>query len=210
MIYKDLLLTEDLFLPWLKSGAFNSASTSASDKDLGSGLLAAAYRCGVSGQQRSAFPAANSDRSHALRREIVRLNGVCSFAPHARPGGRGSTPEAAPIEEQGLGWINPHKTRGIGRDTVTSGIEGAWTTNPTKWDNGYFAMLLNHEWELKRVLPALGNMNLSTLKKKINPVDVEDSSIRHMPIMTDADMAMKVDPSVAKISERFAKDQAYY
>ena len=121
----------------------------------------------------------------------------------------GPAPEAAPIEEQGLGWMN-HKTRGIGRDTVTSGIEGAWTTNPTKWDNGYFAMLLNHEWELKKSPAGAWQYEPINIKEKDKPVDVEDSSIRHMPIMTDADMAMKVDPEYRKISERFAKDQAYF
>ena len=121
----------------------------------------------------------------------------------------GPAPEAAPIEEQGLGWMN-HKTRGIGRDTVTSGIEGAWTTNPTKWDNGYFAMLLNHEWELKKSPAGAWQYEPINIKEKDKPVDVEDSSIRHMPIMTDADMAMKVDPEYRKISKRFAKDQAYF
>jgi catalase-peroxidase len=121
----------------------------------------------------------------------------------------GPAPEAAPIEEQGLGWMN-HKTRGIGRDTVTSGIEGAWTTNPTKWDNGYFAMLLNHEWELKKSPAGAWQYEPINIKEKDKPVDVEDPSIRHMPIMTDADMAMKVDPEYRKISERFAKDQAYF
>lgn len=121
----------------------------------------------------------------------------------------GAAPEAAPIEEQGLGWMN-HKTRGIGRDTVTSGIEGAWTTHPTKWDNGYFAMLLNHEWELKKSPAGAWQYQPINIKEKDKPVDVEDSSIRHMPIMTDADMAMKVDPEYRKIAERFAKDQAYF
>lgn len=121
----------------------------------------------------------------------------------------GPEPEAADVEEQGLGWIN-HKTRGIGRDTVTSGIEGAWTTNPTQWDNGYFEMLLNHEWELTKSPAGAWQWKPIDIKEEDKPVDVEDPSIRCMPLMTDADMAMKVDPEYRKISERFAKDQAYF
>jgi catalase-peroxidase len=121
----------------------------------------------------------------------------------------GPEPEAADVEEQGLGWNN-HKTRGIGRDTVTSGIEGAWTTNPTQWDNGYFQMLLNHEWELTKSPAGAWQWKPVNIKEEDKPVDVEDSSIRCMPLMTDADMAMKVDPEYRKISERFAKDQAYF
>lgn len=121
----------------------------------------------------------------------------------------GPEPEAADVEEQGLGWNN-HKTRGIGRDTVTSGIEGAWTTNPTQWDNGYFKMLLNHEWELTKSPAGAWQWKPIDIKEEDKPVDVENPSIRCMPLMTDADMAMKVDPEYRKISERFAKDQAYF
>jgi catalase-peroxidase len=121
----------------------------------------------------------------------------------------GPEPEAADVEEQGLGWNN-HKTRGIGRDTVTSGIEGAWTTNPTQWDNGYFEMLLNHEWELTKSPAGAWQWKPIDIKEEDKPVDVEDPSIRCMPLMTDADMATKVDPEYRKISERFAKDQAYF
>ncbi len=121
----------------------------------------------------------------------------------------GPEPEAADVEEQGLGWNN-HKTRGIGRDTVTSGIEGAWTTKPTQWDNGYFKMLLNHEWELTKSPAGAWQWKPVDIKEEDKPVDVEDSSIRCMPLMTDADMAMKVDAEYRKISERFAKDQAYF
>jgi catalase-peroxidase len=121
----------------------------------------------------------------------------------------GPAPEGAPVEEQGLGWMN-HKTRGIGRDSVTSGIEGAWTTNPTKWDNGYFEMLLNHEWKLTKS-PAGANQWVPVdIKEEDMPADVEDPSIRCMPMMTDADMAMKMDPEYRKISERFYKDPAYF
>ncbi len=121
----------------------------------------------------------------------------------------GPAPEGADLEEQGLGWMN-HKTRGIGRDTVTSGIEGAWTTHPTQWDNGYFDMLLNHEWALKKSPAGAWQYEPVNIKEEDRPVDVEDPSIRHNPIMTDADMAMKMDPEYRKISERFYKDQAYF
>ncbi|MFT5775560.1 catalase/peroxidase HPI [Hyphomonas sp.] len=121
----------------------------------------------------------------------------------------GPAPEAAPIEEQGFGWIN-HKTRGIGRDAVTSGLEGAWTTHPTKWDNGYFDQLLNHEWELKKSPAGAWQWEPVDIKEEDMPVDVEDPSIRKMPIMTDADMAMKMDPEYRKISERFYNDFEYF
>jgi catalase-peroxidase len=121
----------------------------------------------------------------------------------------GPSPEGADIAEQGLGWIN-HKSRGVGRDTVTSGIEGAWTTHPTRWDNGYFDMLLGHEWELKKSPAGAWQWEPVNIREEDKPVDVEDPSIRRMPIMTDADMAMKVDPAYRKISERFHKDPAYF
>ena len=121
----------------------------------------------------------------------------------------GPEPEGADIEEQGLGWNN-HVTRGIGRDTVTSGIEGAWTTNPTQWDNGYFHLLLNYDWELKKSPAGASQWEPINIKEEDKPVDVEDPSIRRNPIMTDADMAMKMDPEYRKISERFYKDPAYF
>ena len=121
----------------------------------------------------------------------------------------GPAPEAAELEEQGMGWNN-HKTRGVGRDTVTSGIEGAWTTNPTQWDNGYFKLLLGYEWELKKSPAGAHQWEPINIKDEDKPVDVEDPSIRYNPIMTDADMALKMDPEYRKISERFAKDQAYF
>ncbi len=121
----------------------------------------------------------------------------------------GPAPEAADVTEQGLGWNN-HTKRGIGRDTVTSGIEGAWTTHPTKWDNGYFHLLLNYEWELKKSPAGATQWEPINIKEEDKPVDVEDPSKRYNPIMTDADMAMKMDPEYRKISERFHKDQAYF
>ena len=121
----------------------------------------------------------------------------------------GPAPEGADLEEQGFGWMN-HQTRGIGRDTVTSGIEGAWTTNPTQWDNGYFKLLLNYDWELTKSPAGAWQWVPINIKPEDMPPDVEDPSIRCMPIMTDADMAMKMDPEYRKISERFASDQAYF
>jgi catalase-peroxidase len=121
----------------------------------------------------------------------------------------GPAPEGAPIEEQGLGWMN-HKTRSIGRDTVTSGIEGAWTSKPTQWDNGYFDMLLNYEWTLVKSPAGAWQYAPVDIKPEHMPVDVEDPNIHCMPMMTDADMAMKVDPAYRKISERFHADPAYF
>ena len=121
----------------------------------------------------------------------------------------GPEPEGADIHEAGLGWMN-NKTRGIGRDTVTSGIEGAWTTNPTKWDNGYFDLLFKYEWKLTKSPAGANQYEPIDIKEEDMPVDVEDPSIRRMPVMTDADMALKVDPEFRKISERFHKDPAYF
>jgi catalase-peroxidase len=121
----------------------------------------------------------------------------------------GPAPEAADITEQGLGWMN-HTTRAVGRDTVTSGIEGAWTTNPTKWDDGYFALLFGYEWELKKSPAGASQWEPIGIKEEDKPVDVEDPSIRYNPIMTDADMAMIKDPAYRKISEKFHKDPAYF
>lgn len=118
-------------------------------------------------------------------------------------------PEAAEIEDQGLGWLNK-TTRGVGRDSVTSGIEGAWTTNPTQWDNGYFHLLLNYEWELKKSPAGAWQWESINIKEEDKPRDVEDPSIRQNPVMTDADMAMKMDPAYRKISERFYSDPEYF
>ena len=128
---------------------------------------------------------------------------------NGNPANLGPAPEGAPLEEQGFGWMH-HKTRGIGRDTVSSGIEGAWTSHPTRWDNGYFDMLLNHEWALQKSPAGAWQWEPVDIKPEDMPADVEDASIRHKPIMTDADMAMKVDPEYRKISERFHKDPAYF
>ncbi len=121
----------------------------------------------------------------------------------------GPAPEGADIEEQGLGWINQNKP-GTGGDTVTSGLEGAWTTNPTKWDNGYFQLLLNYEWDLKKSPAGAWQWEPIGIKEEDKPVDVANASARQNPIMTDADMAMKMDPAYRKISERFYKDPDYF
>jgi catalase-peroxidase len=121
----------------------------------------------------------------------------------------GPAPEGAGLEEAGLGWMN-HKTRGVGRDTVTSGIEGAWTTNPTVWDNGYFYQLFNHEWQMTKSPAGANQYEPVDIAESDMPVDVEDSSIRVKPMMTDADMAMITDPVYREISERFYADPAYF
>jgi catalase-peroxidase len=121
----------------------------------------------------------------------------------------GPAPEGADVEEQGLGWNN-HTTRGVGRDTVTSGIEGAWTTHPTQWDNGYFKLLLGYDWWLQKSPAGAHQWEPVNIKEEDMPVDVEDPSIRCKPMMTDADMALKFDPEYRKIAERFRDDQAYF
>ena len=121
----------------------------------------------------------------------------------------GPAPEGAELEEQGLGWMN-HTSRGIGRDAVTSGIEGAWTTHPTKWDNGYFKLLLGYDWWVQKSPAGAHQWEPVNIKEEDMPVDVEDPSIRRKPIMTDADMAMRFDPEYRKIAERFHKDPAYF
>ncbi|EGR0291498.1 catalase/peroxidase HPI [Vibrio parahaemolyticus] len=121
----------------------------------------------------------------------------------------GPDPEGADVHEQGLGWMN-HKTRGIGRDAVTSGLEGAWTTHPTQWDNGYFYLLFKYDWELKKSPAGAWQWEPIDIEEQDKPVDVEDGSKRYNPIMTDADMALKMDPEYRKISERFQQDPAYF
>ncbi len=121
----------------------------------------------------------------------------------------GPDPEGADVHEQGLGWMN-NKTRGIGSDTVTSGLEGAWTTHPTQWDNGYFYLLFKYDWELKKSPAGAWQWEPIDIEEQDKPVDVEDGSKRYNPIMTDADMALKMDPEYRKISERFQQDPAYF
>lgn len=121
----------------------------------------------------------------------------------------GPDPESADVSEQGLGWHSKNG-KGFGRDTVTSGIEGAWTTHPTKWDNGYFYLLFTYDWELKKSPAGAWQWEPINIKEEDKPVDVEDPSIRYNHIMTDADMAMVKDPIYREISERFYKNPAYF
>ena len=121
----------------------------------------------------------------------------------------GPEPEAADATEQGLGWMN-HKTRGVGNQTVTSGLEGAWTTHPTQWDNGYFHLLFNYEWELKKSPAGANQWEPINIKEEDKPVDTENPNIRHNPIMTDADMAMVRDPIYREISKKFYENPDYF
>jgi len=121
----------------------------------------------------------------------------------------GPNPEAADVEAQGFGWHNPNGS-GVGRDTVSSGIEGAWTTNPTQWDNGYFYLLFNYDWALKKSPAGAWQWEPINIKEEDKTVDVENPAIRHNPIMTDADMAMVKDPIYREISERFYKKPEYF
>ena len=121
----------------------------------------------------------------------------------------GPEPEGAGIDDQGLGWLNK-TARSIGRDTVSSGIEGAWTAHPTEWDNGYFHLLLNYDWELTKSPAGAWQWQPINIKEEDMPVDVEDPSIRCNPIMTDADMALKMDPDYRKISDRFHQEPDYF
>jgi catalase-peroxidase len=121
----------------------------------------------------------------------------------------GPPPEAAGVAEQGLGWHNP-QGKGFGRDTVSSGIEGAWTKHPTRFDGGYFDMLFGHEWELRKSPAGAWQWEPVALADEDRPADVEDPSLRGNVIMTDADMAMIRDPEYRKISERFHADPALF
>ena len=119
----------------------------------------------------------------------------------------GKEPEGANIQDQGFGWINPTLNE---KGAVTSGLEGAWTTNPTKWDNGYFDMLFNHDWELKKSPAGAWQWEPVDILEEDKPIDASNPSIRKNPIMTDADMAMKMDPIYNEICARFKNDQDYF
>lgn len=121
----------------------------------------------------------------------------------------GEAPEGGNIEDQGFGWMNP-KGNGNAGDTVTSGLEGAWTTHPTKWDYGYFDLLFKYDWELKKSPAGAWQWEPVNIAEEDKPLDAHDPTKRQNPIMTDADMAMKMDPEYRKISERFHKDPAYF
>jgi catalase-peroxidase len=121
----------------------------------------------------------------------------------------GPDPEAAGVEAQGLGWANPAQG-GLAAKAVTSGLEGAWTTNPTKWDNGFFEMLFGHEWELRRSPAGAQQWEPVTIREEDKPQDASDPTKRRNPMMTDADMAMKVDPIYREISLKFMNDFDYF
>ncbi|GHC31840.1 catalase/peroxidase HPI [Aidingimonas halophila] len=118
-------------------------------------------------------------------------------------------PEAADVENQGFGWTNPNMG-GKASNAVSSGLEGAWTTNPTRFDMGYFELLFGYEWELKKSPAGANQWEPVNIKEEDKPVDASDPSIRHNPIMTDADMAMKVDPTYRAICEKFMADPEYF
>ena len=115
---------------------------------------------------------------------------------------KGADPEGAPLEEMGFGWKSGHG-KGLGRDSITSGMEGAWTPNPTQWDNGYFDMLFGYEWELVKSPAGAHQWHPVSPKDEDMAPDVEDSSIKVTTIMTTADMAMREDPSYREISKHF-------
>ncbi|MCB9222589.1 MAG: catalase/peroxidase HPI [Crocinitomicaceae bacterium] len=117
----------------------------------------------------------------------------------------GANPEGAELEEQGLGWKG-----GIGSNTVSSGLEGAWTSTPDRWNHTYFHLLLNYEWELKKSPAGAWQWEPINCKEEDKPIDAHDPSVRRNPIMTDADMAMKMDPDYRKISEKFYNDPEYF
>ena len=119
----------------------------------------------------------------------------------------GREPEGANIEDQGFGWINPTLAE---KGPVTSGLEGAWTTNPTQWDNGYFEMLFNHEWELQKSPAGAWQWEPVDILEENKPIDAANPSVRKNPIMTDADMAMKMDPIYREICLKFKDDQEYF
>lgn len=121
----------------------------------------------------------------------------------------GAEPEGANIEDQGLGWLNP-RGKGNAEDTVTSGLEGAWTSTPYKWNHTYFHLLLNYDWEVVKSPAGAWQWEPKNIETHDKPIDAHDASKRQNPIMTDADMAMKVDPEYKKISEKFYNDPEYF
>ena len=124
-------------------------------------------------------------------------------------GALGPEPEAAGVENQGMGWANPNQ-HGKASEAVTSGIEGAWTTNPTKFDMGFFDLLFGYEWELTKSPAGANQWQPVGIKEEDMPVDASDPSVRRMPMMTDADMAMKMDPAYRAICEKFMADPDYF
>jgi catalase-peroxidase len=124
-------------------------------------------------------------------------------------GALGPDPEGADVDQQGLGWANPNMG-GKAAKAVTSGIEGAWTTHPTQFDMGYFDLLFGYDWEIRTSPAGARQWEPIDIREEDKPVDASDPSIRHNPIMTDADMAMKVDPIYSKICQKFMADPEYF
>lgn len=124
-------------------------------------------------------------------------------------GALGAEPEGGEIQDQGFGWMNPN-VDGKPSSHVTSGVEGAWTSEPTKFDMGYFDMLFGHDWELTESPAGAKQWKPVTIKDADMPIDTDDGTTRTMPMMTDADMAMKVDPIYREICERFMADEDYF
>lgn len=121
----------------------------------------------------------------------------------------GPAPEGEQLEAQGLGWLNK-KSRGLGRNTVSSGLEGSWTVHPTRWDNEYFQILFGYEWELQKSPAGAWQWEAVNIREEDKPADVEDPDRRNRLVMTDADMALKIDPAYRKISERFYSNHDYF
>ena len=121
----------------------------------------------------------------------------------------GESPEGAEVDEQGFGWKNP-AGNGNGKDSVTSGLEGAWTTHPTRWDNEYFYLLFTYDWELRKSPAGAWQWEPINIKEEDMPMDAHVSGVRRNPIMTDADMALKMDPEYRKISEKFYQNPDYF
>lgn len=121
----------------------------------------------------------------------------------------GANPEGADLESQGFGWMNP-QGKGNAEHTVTSGLEGAWTSTPDRWNHTYFHLLLNHEWEPKKSPAGANQWEPVNIREEEKPMDAHLAGVRRNPIMTDADMALKMDPDYRKIAERFYQDPAYF
>ena len=121
----------------------------------------------------------------------------------------GPEPEGAGVETQGFGWMND-ALDGKAANAHTSGVEGAWTQNPTKWDMGYFDYLFNYEWELTKSPAGANQWKPVDMPEDKMPVDPTDPSVRRMPVMTDADMSMKVDPVYNEICQKFMADPDYF
>lgn len=121
----------------------------------------------------------------------------------------GPVPEAAGVEAQGLGWINPNG-KGNAEDSVSSGLEGAWSSTPDRWNHTYFHLLLNHDWELTKSPAGAWQWEPVNMKEEDKPWDAHVKGVKRNPMMTDADMALKMDPEYRKISEKFYKEPEYF